>query len=543
LFERIAAIDIGTSSVKVVAVKTGFRDFKLQSLSYEDIDPSIENHATAVAAAITKIIHEEDLSGYTIITNLPMEKEIIRNISFPFSDVEKIAEAIPYEAEENIPFKLDDMILDFLPLKSGREGEGRILLAAAHKETVLEFISLLQECAIKPIRMGMESIALFECYKYFNRIGDEAVIQIDIGNNKTIINIVQNNQLLFTRSISIGITLIHDAIGESMKLSSADAIQLFQRLNLDLTTFENNAQREHYKALNLTRNRLKKIFDIATEVVQELHEQVFLTIKALSIEFGNITFNRILISGGGSNITGLGTVLSREFEIPVVAIPFLDSYKEQTVRTQFPIAFGTILSYTSQKRLSINFLKGEFLPDVAGTSRKIYYLAGTFAALTVIVLLINFIVSLVYSRRSDRDYNEIIAKQYRRYFNTMQVPADPIAAAVKQLDGEKRKLDTISSLLQDDSSILDMMKDMVDSFPRGSDFELKNLVIQQHVIRIDGTIGSSKTLDDFKDSLLRSKKFDHVSVSVTGAVKNSTRFTMTIKQRGERQEAGKKRQP
>ncbi|MBN1535014.1 MAG: pilus assembly protein PilM [Spirochaetes bacterium] len=542
MFERIAAIDIGTSSVKVVAVKTGLRDFKLQSLTYEEVDPSIENHTTAVAAAITKIIHEEDLAGYTIITNLPMEKEIIRNISFPFSDVEKIADAIPYEAEENIPFKLDDMVLDFLPLKSGREGEGRILLAAAHKETVLEFLSMMDECSVRPMRMGMESIALFECYRYFNRIGDEAVIQIDIGNNKTIVNIVQNNQLLFTRSITIGINLIHDAIAEVMKLSAADAIKLFHRLNLDLTTFENNAQREHYKALNLTRSRLKKIFDISTEVVQELHEQVFLTIKALSIEYGNITFNRILLSGGGSNITGLGTVLSREFEIPVVAIPFLESYKEQTVRTQFPIAFGTILSYTAQKRMSINFLKGEFLPDVAGSSRKIYYLAGTFAALTVIVLLINFVISMVSTSRSHRDYDEMISKQYRRYFNTMKVPDDPIAAAAKQLDGEKRKLDTITSLLQDDSSILDMMKEMIDSFPRGTDFELKNMVIQQHVMRIDGLIGSSKVIDDFKDSLLRSKKFDHVSVSITGAVRNNTRFTITIKQKSDKQESRKKRE-
>ncbi len=531
MFERIAAIDIGTSSIKVVAAKTGFRDFQLKSLSYEEIDPSIENQAAAIAEAITKILQDEKLEEYRVITNLPMEKEIIRNISFPFSDVEKIAEAIPYEAEENIPFKLDDMVMDFLPMKSGRDGEGRILLAAAHKETVLEHLNLLQEFGIKPIRMGMESIALFECYKYFNRIGDESVIQIDIGNNKTIVNIIQNNQLLFTRSIAIGAGLIHTSVAEYLKMSHPESIRLIQRLNLDLTSYENNVQREHYKSVDLTRPKLRKIFDIAAKIVQELNEQIFLTIKALSVEYGAITFNRILVSGGGSNITGLGTIISREFEIPVVSIPFLDSYKEQTVRTQFPIAFGTLLLYVGNKRNSVNFLKGEFLPDVAGTSKKIYYLAGTFAVLALLVLMANFILSMIFSIKSNREYHEIIGRQYRRFFNSMTVPEDPIAEAGKQLVKEKRKLNDITTLLQDDSSVLDLLKDVVDRFPRQSDFELKNLVVQQNVLRVDGLVASSKTVDDFKDSLSKSKQFEHVSVSITGSARDFTRFTMTIKQK------------
>ena len=531
MFERLAAIDIGTSSIKIVAVKTGFRDFELKSLSYEEIDMSNENSTAAMVEAVTKILHEENLKGYQFLTNLPMEKEIIRNISFPFNDVKKIAEAIPYEAEENIPFRLDDMILDFLPLKSGKDGEGRILLAAAHKETVLEYITQLNECGIKPVRMGMESVALFECYRYFNRIGDESVIQIDIGNNKTIINIIQNNQLLFTRSIAIGVGQLHDSVAESLKINYVESVKMFNKLNLDLTSFENNIHRDHYKTLGISRSRLKKIFDMTCEIVQELNEQVFLTIKAISLEFTTLTFSRILISGGGANITGIGTVLSREFEIPVVSTPFLDEYKEQAIRTQFPIAFGTILSYIEQRRVSINFLKGEFIPDVAGATKKIYYLAGAFAVMTILVLLINFIISMAYSMRSSRNYNEIIAVQYRRYFNTSKVSDDPIADAKKILQKEKTKISTISQLLQEDVSVLDTMKNIVDFFPKDVDFELKNMIIQQHAIRIDGVINSSKSVDDFKDSLINSKKFDHVAVNITGSLKNQTRFTITIKQK------------
>ncbi len=140
MFENIAAIDIGTSCIKLVTLKTGLRDFQITSLSYEDIDFTIEDPEEAQRDAFSRLLNGKNLKGHTIYTNLPMEKAIIRNINFPFSDVEKIAEAIPFEAEENIPFKIDDLSMDFQPLKNIDPKEGRILLAATHRDTIFDFL-------------------------------------------------------------------------------------------------------------------------------------------------------------------------------------------------------------------------------------------------------------------------------------------------------------------------------------------------------------------------------------------------------------------
>ena len=215
MFENIAALDIGTSRVKLVTVKTGFRDFQVTSLSHEDVDHSIEDQDEALRDALSRLLREKDLKGHTLYTNLPMEKAIIRNINFPFSDVEKIAEAIPFEAEENIPFKLEDLSMDFQPLKNINPDEGRILLAATHRDTIYDFLGIFKEFDITPVRMGLESNALFECYRYFNKIESESVIQLDIGHDKTIINMIKDNSLLYTRSISVGTGMIIDIIAAS----------------------------------------------------------------------------------------------------------------------------------------------------------------------------------------------------------------------------------------------------------------------------------------------------------------------------------------
>ena len=529
LFENIAAIDVGTHSIKLVTVRTGFRDFQLKAFNYEEIDQDAEDRNAAMIATIQKMLAEENLSGFRVITNLPMEYEIIRTISFPFNDVEKIADAIPYEAEENIPFKLEDLILDFQSLKGIRENEGRILLAAAHKSVIHDFIQLLNTGGMQPVKMGMEANALFECYRYFNKIESESVIQVDIGFNKTIVNFIENNHLLYTRAISLGINRITSAMAGYFKIRPAEALRLFENLNLDLTSLENNAQRDFHKSLGLTRQQLKKVYDTARDTMDSLMEQIMLTRKAMQVECGEITFNRALISGGGSNLAGLGSLLSTELDVPVDALPFLDDYKERSIRTQFPIAFGTVLAYINRRRSSINFLKGEFIPDVAGESRKIYYLSGGFAILAVIVLVINFILTAALTARSNRQYNAILVEQYDRYFHTKNVSEDPIADAKKLIKKEKTDLDAVTKLIPAGSSFLDLMKDVLASFPGDSNFVLNNLVYNENILMIEGIAGTSAIVDGFKESLIKTKKFESVTLNIKYSRQNEVRFSMTIK--------------
>lgn len=530
MFENIAAIDAGTSAVKCVCVRTGFRDFQVKSFSYHTIESGYDSPLDAISDALEKLLAEVNLKGYTILTNLPMEKAIIRNITFPFNDIAKIAEAIPYEAEENIPFKLDDLIIDFQSLKSPTPEKGRILLGAAHKDTIYDFLHPFSQHNLKPVHMGMEANALFECYKYFNRIDDESIIQLDIGNNKTIINIISGNTMLYTRSILSGISLIHKSIADLLDITYDDAIRIFESLNIDLSSLENNLQRGFYKNLNIPKQKFIKIFQECIEIVNELLEQINLTIKSFSVEYSKVEFSRIMISGGGSNLTGIGSLLSKDLDLPVTDLPFLDEYKEQMIRSQFPTAFGTVLAYINQKRSKINFLKGEFTPDVEGVSKKIYYLSGTFLAASVLILFLNVVLSLIIISGINSKNNQLLDERYRKYFGKNPMEA-PIASATKLLKAEQKDLDIITSLIAHDTSIMSLLDDMLKNFSASDGFDLKNLVINENIVRFDGSSADSRSIDTFKQNLLDSKKFDSVTLNIRSSTKNQIMFTMTIKQK------------
>ncbi len=530
MFDDIAAIDIGTHSLKAARIKTGLRDFQIKAFVYQDIDPAIEDRKEALSSALDRLIEEEDIRGTKIITNLPLEKAIIRTLNFPFSDIDKIAEAVPYEAEENIPFQIDDLIMDFQPMKSPTETGGRVLVAATQKRNIEEILDVLKEKELFPVFMGMESNALLECYRYFNEISEEAILQICIGHEKTIINIIQNNELLYTRAVSTGTGDLYREIASSLKIDFEEAVSLFEKLNIDLTSFENNVQRDYYKTLGLTKPKLKKIFTITQQAVEDLIEQIYITMKALFVEFGRIEYSRIILSGGGANITGIGSMIAHEFDMPVVAQPFLENYTDSDIYTRFPVVFGTLLSYLKSRRGAINFLKGEFMPEAATSKRKMYYLSGGFATLTAIILIINLLSSLILTAKTKRDYRDALRKQFKQYFKK-EPSDDPIADAMKILKKEKKEIEGISSVFPLGTTTLDFLKEILQYFPGDADFELNNLVINNRIVRIDGTIDSSTKIEDFKQKLLQSKKFESVTMNIKYSRGNEVRFAMNIKQK------------
>lgn len=532
MFEKIAAIDIGTSCIKLVTLKTGFRDFQVTSFVYEDIDHSIADLEEAQRDALSKLLQGKDLKGHTIYTNLPMERAIIRNITFPFNDVEKIANAIPFEAEENIPFKLQDLSMDFQPLKSPRQDEGRILLAAAHRDTIINYLAILKDFNLTPLRMGLESNALFECYRYFNRIEGETVIQLDIGHSKTILNLIGNNTLLYTRSIAIGTEAIIDVFREVMSVSKAEAVSMYGKMRLDLTSLENNLQRDTFRTIGIQKPKFQKIFSSVTEVINELIEQIALTVKSFQTEFGQTEFNRIIISGGGANIIGIGHAISREFELPVVSLPFLEGYEDIRIHTQFPIVFGTVLSVLNRKSSVINFLKGEFTPDVVHATKKIYYLSGSLAALGMLIFLLNVGISTALESRTEGKYEELLQERFKRYFHGRGSVENPVREAQKILSAEKKDLANLENIVQSSTKVIDVLKDITDFFPRDDSFVLKNIVINENIVRFDGTASSGKSLDEYKNKLVESKRFESAVLNTNIKRGNQVGFSMTIKLKG-----------
>lgn len=530
LFENIAAIDIGSSGIRMIKIRTGFKNFQVQSLSYENYDPAISEHKDAVLAALEKILLDDRVDKYTVISNISMEQVIIRNITFPFKDRQKIADAIPFEAEENVPLSLNELAVDFKYIGTDEQDKGSILLAAVTKDAMRDYLEIFQSAEINVSTLGLEADSLLACYNHFYTVKDETALQVHIGSTKTIVNIISDGALLYTRSCPIGTNQMEKEAASYLKIEKHEAAELLQSLsNIDITSLDHNIEQETNLFPKLTKTQAKKIFSYITNFFESLLAQIQMTIEAYGTETSLGNIHRIILSGGGANIQGAAAFLTKNMNIPAVPLPFLSGYNDHKINSIFTMALGLVLSRIDRNNNSINFLQGDLSVGAAAKGRKIYYLAGFFFAMAFMILLLNIIISFIFNSNSNLRYDKILRENYRKYFAATEIPDDVIQAATERLNKEKKEFNSLYAVVGDEASSLELMHEILSYFESNSAFELKNFTLNENTIRITGATGSSADVDRFKEKLQQSGLFDSVSINISSSRSGLANFTLNIK--------------
>ncbi len=269
MFDNIASIDIGYSSIKLIKAKRGIRKFEIISVSFEeyDLDLFSDNNSAHVNDAILRLIKREDLTDFIVITTFPSDTIIFRNISFPFSDINKISDTLQYEAEESIPYPIDQVSLAFQTLPASTDSGRSIILSAMTKEHIEEKIRNMEGFGSAPQFAGLEANAHLRCYEYFNSVNNENILVIDLGHKKTIIDIISNSALLFTRSINTGISELIEFISETLTISLNDAKKTLIEMELDLSSYDTFINNDSVKRTGIAKTKLKKIHEYASSVI------------------------------------------------------------------------------------------------------------------------------------------------------------------------------------------------------------------------------------------------------------------------------------
>lgn len=533
MFDNIASIDIGTSSVKLIKAKRGFKKFEIISTALEliDLDLFDNDYKSAVESALHNILEKEDLSDYKIVTSLPADRILLRNLTFPFSDITKITNAIPFEAEESIPYAIDMVEFDFQTIPSADTESKSVILAAVNKDYLKSNIEIFTKSGLNPVYSGIESNSILRCYEYFNSVNDESILQIDLGNIKTVVNIVKDSALFYTRSVSSGIGYLIEKVSKILDISLNEAQRIIELLDIDLSSFDSNLKSNNFKNLNISKPKLKLIFQEANELILNIMDEVTFTIKASGDYKDYSGFSRIIITGGGSNIKGISKIIGDASTLPVVFMPFLNGYPDADIRSRFSVCLGNLLVYMNNRSSSINFLKDDFTPDAGPGYLKKFYLPLFFASLTIFFLVINFSSTIFFVVKSNNYTENIMQQKFKKYFNIQTVPKDPIREANNLLSNEKKELSVLKEMLGDISPFLPTLDLIVKNFSGAEGFDIKKINYDGKNVVIDGETKKSADLEDLKKNLLNSGKFESVTINIRDTSSSRSLFSISIKQK------------
>ena len=211
--KSIVGLDVGSSSVKAVELvnkgKSG--NFELTHLGVAQVAPeSIVQGAFLNSSAITDAIREAVENAKIKTKNVAVavsgHSVIVKKVSLPSMTRDELEEQIRWEAEQYIPFDVNEVNLDFQILDSGvgdGEGQMEVLLVAAKKDLIDDYVQVISEAGLVPVAIDVAAFAVENSFQANYEVSpDDVIALVNIGAQVVNINIVANGVPSFTRDIT-----------------------------------------------------------------------------------------------------------------------------------------------------------------------------------------------------------------------------------------------------------------------------------------------------------------------------------------------------
>jgi type IV pilus assembly protein PilM len=313
--KTVVGLDIGSSAVKAVELKAAAKGaYKVVAFASEPIPPdTIVDGAivdgVAVADAIKRLFDTKRFKARDVVVSLSGNAVIVKKIALPVMTEAELDESIHWEAEQYIPFDIQDVNLDYQILEAA-PGEGGkqtmdVLLVAAKRDKIAEYTGAIAQAGKNPVVVDIDAFAVQNCYEVNYGLDGGVTVLLNVGASAINVNIIAGEQSLFTRDISLGGNAFTDAVQREFGLAFDVAEQAKKGQPVDGVAF-----------------------DDVRPVLRTMSEAVVLEIQKTFDFFKATTsqdrIDRIVLCGGGSRVDGLTEALEERFGAPV---EYLDPFK------------------------------------------------------------------------------------------------------------------------------------------------------------------------------------------------------------------------
>jgi type IV pilus assembly protein PilM len=306
--KSVVGLDIGSSAVKAIELKAIGNSYRVIAFGSEPIPPdSIVDGAiidgTAVADAIRRLFERHPFKCREVAASLSGNAVIVKKINLPVMTAAELAESIYWEAEQYIPFDIQDVNLDYQILNPGTApgsgGTMDVLLVAAKKDKIADYTGVIAQAGCVPVVVDVDVFALQNAYELNYGLDAHAVVVLlNAGASAININILSGGQSLFTRDISIGGNAYTEAVQKELNLPYDRAEQLKKGHPVDGAAYQDAVA----------------VLHAMTDSVLLETQKTFDFFKATA---ASDRIDRLILSGGASRVEGFAQALEERFGAPV----------------------------------------------------------------------------------------------------------------------------------------------------------------------------------------------------------------------------------
>jgi len=306
----IVGVDIGSSAVKLVQLRELKGGYQLHQvgilpLPAEAIVDNTLMDSSSIVETVKNLLASLQIKAKEAVCSISGNAVIIRKISLPVMPAEELEDQIHWEAEQYIPFDINDVNVDFQILSPDEQDLSKmnVLLVASKKDIINDYLAVFAEAGLKLVVVDVDSFAVQNAYETNYGAEDEVVALVNLGASIMNLNIVRGGVSLFTRDVQMGGSLYTEEIQKQFGLNSEQAE--IQKLT----------------AASSQDPRL-------AEIIARVNETIALEMRR-SLDFYNSTagedrITKVYLAGGAAKTAQLAEVVQQKLALPVEVLnPFL----------------------------------------------------------------------------------------------------------------------------------------------------------------------------------------------------------------------------
>ena len=308
----IVGLDIGSSYLKAVQLRETRSGYELELFDTLPISPELIVEGSIIDAirlteSLRELVRKAKIKAKDAVISISGHSSvIIKRISLPEMSEEELSESIKFEAEQYVPFDIEDVNLDFQILGPKEEpGQMDVILVAVKKDVINDYVSVVKEAGLNTVIVDVDAFALENMYGINYEIeAGKNVALVNIGASTMNMNILKAGVSVFTRDSAIGSNIHTEALQKEFSIPYEPAERLQQ-----------GAEVEGAKP--------EAAYNIMVVSFDELLTEITRSIEYFQTTTGHEEVNSIILSGGGALLKDFPKLLAERSGMEVsIANPF-----------------------------------------------------------------------------------------------------------------------------------------------------------------------------------------------------------------------------
>ncbi|MEO6036157.1 MAG: type IV pilus assembly protein PilM [Verrucomicrobiota bacterium] len=439
------AADFGAGSLKMAEFEPNaagglrLRQYGITPLGIEGSQEATRE--AAILRALQELLSGKNFGSKQMNVCAPGFHVFSKFVKLPPVDTAKVAQIIEYEARQNVPFPLEEVVWDYQILGTTATGELEVLLVAIKTEVVEGLFRSAEGAGLHLKLVDVSPAALCNAFRYNYGDLEGCTMLLDIGAKTSNLLFFEKGKV-YSRSINIGANSITQDFANESKLAFAEAEQSkiehgFVSLGGAYEEPENPQQ--------------AAISKIARQVMTRLHIQVNQTVQFFRGQQGGSAPQRLFLSGGASIMPYTAQFFSEKLNVPVEYFnPFRNIEIDQTIDldelSKTAHSFGEVVGLglrdLAHCPVELNLMPESSIQRQQFGQKKPYIIASVFA-----IVLVIFAIGWFESRISAIKAVEL--EKIKTQVEPLKVKEGALRTVIAERDKLKKEADLMMGLVDD----------------------------------------------------------------------------------------------